>query len=94
MGLFVPLYIRRSDGKLETVLSERPIRRVEANQPTKEQFDSTPKDGVSDYYRAVNLDDTKSLDWRRKLGSMLAQKLPEFDRRTSSINAAISSEAC
>ncbi|GAB7350788.1 hypothetical protein MBLNU459_g1329t1 [Dothideomycetes sp. NU459] len=73
MGRFFPLYVRRSDGKLETVNTHK---RKEANQPTPEQLDMKPDaNGTSDYYREVPMDEPKHLDWRRKLGGMLAREL-------------------
>lgn len=77
MGRFLPLYIRRSDGKVETINTHK---RKEANQPTPEQLDSKPDaHGTSDYYRPVGIDEPKHLDWRRKLGSMLARELGMSD---------------
>ncbi|RMZ29642.1 hypothetical protein D0859_06251 [Hortaea werneckii] len=79
MGRFYPLYIRRSDGKLEIV--SRTSKRKERNEPTPEQLDQKPdKHGVADYYREVPLDEVKSLDWRRKLGGMLARELAWKDQ--------------
>ena len=79
MGRFYPLYIRRSDGKLEIV--SRTTKRKERNEPTPEQLDQKPdKHGVADYYREVPLDEVKSLDWRRKLGGMLARELAWKDQ--------------
>lgn len=73
MGRFLPLYVRRSDGKLETVNTHK---RKEPNQPTPEQLDMKPDaKGTSDYYREVPMDEPKHLDWRRKLGGMLAREL-------------------
>jgi hypothetical protein len=72
MARFYPLYIRRSDGKLEVTAHSR----KEKNQPTDDQLDQKPdSDGVSDYYREVAPDEAKHLDWRRKLGGMLAREL-------------------
>lgn len=70
---FYPLYLRRSDGKLDIVTKGK---RRERNEPTPEQLDQKPdKHGVSDYYREVSPDEIKSLDWRRKLGGMIAREL-------------------
>ncbi|EMC91704.1 hypothetical protein BAUCODRAFT_79611 [Baudoinia panamericana UAMH 10762] len=78
MGRFLPLYCRRSDGRLEVIGKGR---RKERNEPAPEQLDMTPnKQGVSDYYREVTPDDAKSLDWRRKLGGMLARELDWKDK--------------
>lgn len=73
MAPFLPLYVRRSDGKHEIAAKGK---RSEQNAPTAEQLDQKPdKHGVSDFYREVSLDEMKSLDWRRKLGGMLAREL-------------------
>lgn len=73
MARFYPLYVRRSDGKLEIIGKGK---RKEKNTPTDEQMDQKPdKNGVSDYYREVAPDEMKHLDWRRKLGGMLAREL-------------------
>lgn len=73
MAPFKPVYCRRSDGKLEIVARGKP---KEYNRPTDEQLDQRAnKHGVSDFYREVGADDGKHLDWRRKLGGMLAREL-------------------
>lgn len=73
MGRFFPVYIRRSDGKIEIKSRHRSLER---NEPTKEQLDKTPDtNGISDFYREVDIDEQKHLDWRRKLGGMLARDL-------------------
>ena len=73
MARFYPIYARRSDGKLEIVGKGK---RTETNQPTAEQLDQKPdRNGVSDYYREVHPEETKHLDWRRKLGGMLAREM-------------------
>lgn len=72
MTRFFPLYVRRSDGKVETLNHHK---RKEPNKPTADQLDRKPdKDGISDYYREVGMEETKHLDWRRKLGGMLARE--------------------
>lgn len=74
MGRFYPLYVRRSDGKTEIVSKGQ--RKKEANQPTEEQLDQRPdRNGTSDFYREVAPDEPKHLDWRRKIGGMLAREL-------------------
>lgn len=73
MGKFFPVYCRRSDGKREIVGKGR---KRETNEPLPEQLDQKPDaSGVSDYYREVPPDESKHLDWRRKLGGMLARDL-------------------
>lgn len=73
MGRFYPLYLRRSDGQAEVTNHHK---RKEPNEPTMEQLDATPDaNGTSDYYREIPIDEPKHLDWRRKLGGMLARDL-------------------
>lgn len=73
MARFYPIYARRSDGKVEILTK---ARRREPNEPTAEQLDQKPdRNGVSDFYREVAPDEPKHLDWRRKLGGMLAREL-------------------
>ncbi|KAL1615791.1 hypothetical protein SLS54_008796 [Diplodia seriata] len=72
MTRYYPLYVRRSDGKLETVHGKK----KEKNEPTPEQLNDKPdSNGVSDYYRPIAEDEPKHLDWRRKLGGMLMREL-------------------
>jgi len=78
MARFYPLYVRRSDGKLEDATKGKAKER---NEPTAEQLDQSPdKNGVSDFYREVSPDEIKHLDWRRKLGGMLARELQWKDK--------------
>jgi hypothetical protein len=80
MARFYPIYARRSDGKLEIVAKGKV---KETNEPTASQLNQKPdKDGISDYYREVAADEMKSLDWRRKLGGMLARELQLKDKVT------------
>jgi len=81
MAPYLNVQPRRSDGKLETYVKGK---RPERNEPTSEQLDTTPdKRGVSDYYKEVASTETKHLDWRRKLGGMLARELG-FEKSGSS----------
>ena len=78
MTRFFPLYVRRSDGRVEALLKGK---RKELNQPTDDQLDQRPdKNGISDYYREVSIDEAKHLDWRRKLGGMLAREMDWKDK--------------
>ncbi|KAI9821809.1 MAG: hypothetical protein M1827_002391 [Pycnora praestabilis] len=73
MAPFYPVYVGRSDGRIE--ISSK-SRRKESNQPTDAQLDKTPDaKGVSDYYTKLDDGDTKEIDWRRKLGGMLVREL-------------------
>lgn len=77
MARFYPVYARRSDGKQEVVGKGR---RKEMNQPTDDQLDQKPdKNGIADFYREVLPDEQKHIDWRRKLGGMLARELQAQD---------------
>ncbi|KAK3714972.1 hypothetical protein LTR37_007462 [Vermiconidia calcicola] len=82
MARFYPLYARRSDGKLEVIAKGK---RKETNQPTDDQLDQRPdRNGIADYYREVGIDESKHLDWRRKLGGMLAREMEGKDKNTQS----------
>lgn len=86
MTKFHPLYIRRSDGKLEVPAKGK---RTEINRPTDEQLDQKPdKNGVSDFYREVGMEEPKHVDWRRKLGGMLARELDWKDKNSQSVAGA------
>ncbi|GIZ41257.1 hypothetical protein CKM354_000456900 [Cercospora kikuchii] len=78
MARFYPLYPRRSDGKLEVIAKGK---RTELNRPTDDQLDQKPdKNGVADFYREVQPEEQKHVDWRRKLGGMLARELQHQDK--------------
>lgn len=82
MVMFHVLYVRRSDGKLTTSSKKQ----KEKNEPTAEQLDQTPNaQGVSDYYRPITEDEPKYLDWRKKLGGMLARELCRDDLQRETI---------
>lgn len=73
MTLFNVIWLARSDGKLD-IRGKNGL--WEKNEPTSKQLDQTPDaKGVSDYYRFTTLNETKHLDWRRKLAGMLAREL-------------------
>ncbi|KAF2227143.1 hypothetical protein BDZ85DRAFT_293919 [Elsinoe ampelina] len=77
MGRFFPLYVSRSDGKIN-IVNRHKIK--EKNEPTPDQLDRKPDaNGISDYYREVDMDEQKHLDWRRKLGGMLARDMGQAD---------------
>ncbi|TAQ83995.1 hypothetical protein B7494_g7678 [Chlorociboria aeruginascens] len=72
MAPYYPLTVLRSDGLFEVLLAGK----KELNQPTPKQLDSTPDaNGLVDYYRKVDKDDLKAVDWRRKLGTLLMRVL-------------------
>ena len=73
MTRFTILYLRRSDGKTETVDRSR---QREKNEPTPEQLNAEPNaQGISDYYREIPYNEHKHSDWRRKLAGMLMREL-------------------
>lgn len=72
MTRFFPIYVRRSDGKEEIATSKG----KETNGPSADQLDRTPNaKGVADYYREIAHDETKHLDWRKKLAGMLVREI-------------------
>ena len=74
MAPFFPLYISRSDGKLDTISIK--TKKKERNEPTAEQLDDTPDSkGISDFYKRLETGDAKEVDWRRKLGGMLMREI-------------------
>jgi hypothetical protein len=73
MAPYYPLTIERSDGQLE-VITKAGVR--ELNQPTPAQLNDTPdKDGTVDCYKRIDINETKAVDWRRKIGGMLMHLL-------------------
>jgi len=75
MAPYYPLYIRRSDGKLEVQGSKK---LKERNEPLAEQLNTAPNaQGISDFYRLCLTGETKEVDWRRKLGGMLMREIGE-----------------
>lgn len=69
---FIPLFPRRSDGKEIITQKGTSIK----NRPNAQQLDKTPNaQGQSDYYRLIDYDEPKHLDWRKKLGGMLLREI-------------------
>ncbi|KAF2703559.1 hypothetical protein K504DRAFT_391996 [Pleomassaria siparia CBS 279.74] len=69
---FWPIFPTKSDGK-EVVNIRGDIQR---NGPSQEQLDKTPNDqGQCDYYRQIEEDEPKHVDWRKKLGGMLLREI-------------------
>ena len=82
MAPLFPLYIARSDGKLEITSSKS--KQKELNRPTEAQLDQAPNaKGVSDYYKELDLGDPKEVDWRRKLGGMLMREIGGKDEQST-----------
>jgi hypothetical protein len=64
----------------------------EKNEPTSDQLDPKPdKEGVSDFYRLLSPNDTKHLDWRRKLGGMLIREIGGKEHMAPGIIVSVSS---
>ncbi|KAL9598988.1 MAG: hypothetical protein Q9179_003714 [Wetmoreana sp. 5 TL-2023] len=73
MAPYFPLYVTRSDGKLEVLTKSR---KKELNAPTDDQLDSKPDaKGNTDYFKGLEVGDAKEVDWRRKLGGMLIREI-------------------
>ncbi|KAH7130401.1 transcription-silencing protein Clr2-domain-containing protein [Dendryphion nanum] len=69
---FWPIYVRKSDG--HEVFTSKGIQ--VKNAPSIQQLDRTPNSqGQSDYYRLIERDEPKHIDWRKKLGGMLLREL-------------------
>ncbi|KAF2790446.1 hypothetical protein K505DRAFT_327578 [Melanomma pulvis-pyrius CBS 109.77] len=69
---FWPIFPTKSDGH-EVVNNRGAILR---NGPTAEQLDRTPNEqGQCDYYRLIDDDEPKHIDWRKKLGGMLLREI-------------------
>ncbi|KAJ4296878.1 hypothetical protein N0V90_006926 [Kalmusia sp. IMI 367209] len=69
---FWPIFASKSDGRDIVSHKGTPLR----NGPTSEQLDRTPNEqGQSDYYRLIEKDDAKHVDWRKKLGGMLLREI-------------------
>jgi hypothetical protein len=74
MARFYPIYVRRSDGRVEVTSKKG----KEKNEPSPEQLDRTPNaKGVCDYYREIPEHEPKHIDWRKKLAGMLVRELAE-----------------
>ena len=72
MTRFYPVFVRRSDAKLDVQTSKG----KQKNAPTTAQLDRTPDaKGVCDYYREIAPDEVKHMDWRRKLAGMLLREI-------------------
>lgn len=73
MAPYLPLYVTRSDGKLEVLTKSR---KKELNAPSDDQLNNKPDaKGNVDYFKEVEVGDAKEVDWRRKLGGMLIREI-------------------
>ena len=69
---FYPIFPVKSDG--HDVVNQK--GRILRNGPTQEQLDRKPNDhGQCDFYRLIEKDDPKHVDWRKKLGGMLLREV-------------------
>jgi hypothetical protein len=72
LNQFWPIFCSKSDGQ-EVVNQKGKILR---NGPSQEQLDRTPNEhGICDFYRLIEKDDPKHMDWRKKLGGMLLREI-------------------
>lgn len=85
MAPYFPLYISRSDGRLETLSLK--TKKKESNSPNTAQLNANREiNGVRDFYKAIEVGDAKEVEWRRKLGGMLMKEIGEKDHSGRSIN--------
>ena len=90
MAPYFPIYLSRSDGKLETISSKT---KKETNAPAEAQLDERPDSrGVIDYYKELDVGDAKEIDWRRKLGGMLMREIGEKEQQGTDLR--LSSRNC
>jgi hypothetical protein len=69
---FWPLFPCQSDGQ-EAVRQKGLMIK---NSPNSQQLDRTPNaQGQADYYRLIDRDEPKHMDWRKKLGGMLLREI-------------------
>lgn len=76
MAPYFPLYLNRSDGRLETISLKS--KKKESNAPNESQLNAKREvNGNRDYYKPIEVGDAKEVDWRRKLGGMLMKEIGE-----------------
>lgn len=69
MAPYIPIVVVRSDGQLSVITKSGA---KELNEPTEAQQSDVPDaKGMVDYYKKLDPDEPKAVDWRRKLGGML-----------------------
>lgn len=74
MAPYFPLYISRSDGRLETLSVKS--KKKESNAPSEAQLNANREvNGKKDFYKSIEVGDAKEVDWRRKLGGMLMREI-------------------
>ena len=73
MVALIELFIARSDGKQEIISTKGGTLN---NGPTAKQLSKVQgQNGSSGYYQAVEHSDSKSVEWRRKLGGLLMREV-------------------
>lgn len=78
MAPFIPIFLSRSDGRLETTSLKS--KKKEPNAPSAAQLNPNREvNGNRDYYKSIEVGDTKEVDWRRKLGGMLMKEIGDKD---------------
>ena len=86
MAPHFPLYISRSDGRLETISLK--TKKKESNAPTEAQLNANREvNGNRDFYKAIEVGDAKEVDWRRKLGGMLMKEIGNKEHSGRHINS-------
>lgn len=69
---FYPIFASKSDGR--DVVNQKGA--VVRNGLSQGQLDRSPNaQGQCDYYRLIEKDDPKHIDWRKKLGGMLLREI-------------------
>lgn len=82
MAPYTPIYLGRSDGKMETISPK--TKKKESNAPTEAQLDERPDSkNVVDYYKELDVGDAKEVDWRRKIGGMLMREIGGTEQQGS-----------
>lgn len=74
MAPYFPVYLSRSDGRLETISLK--TKKKESNAPNEVQLNASREvNGNRDFYKPIEVGDVKEVDWRRKLGGMLMKEI-------------------
>lgn len=88
MAPYFPLYISRSDGRLETISLK--TKKKESNSPNETQLNASREiNGNRDFYKSIEVGDLKEVDWRRKLGGMLMREIGDKEHLGRQIKSII-----
>lgn len=91
MAPYFPLYISRSDGRLETISLK--TKKKESNAPNEAQLNPNREvNGNRDFYKSIEIGDVKEVDWRRKLGGMLMKEIGEKEHSGKHIYSTLNIE--